>query len=150
MLIITTSGTTQILQLRDLEDPDAIPAEPTKPTAASDQVAAGAPDAGDSTSRRPSTDTNAQPTEKSPRPSTDDKAEKSDRPSADTSGRNVTEIPLLEGASVDSLLLSDTPDMTSATDEAEASSGYQPSDEAAAATPQSDASRKPYPLRLLA
>lgn len=154
ILIIEDSGPTRILQLWDLEDPDFIPAELMEPTAASDQVAAGAPDAGDSKSRRPSIDTNAQPTEKSPPPSTDAKDEKSARPSIETSGHNITDIPLLEsleGTTVDPLSPGDSPVVTfSATDEPEASSGPQPSDEAVAAIPPANKPREPYPLRLLA
>ncbi|KAF8945903.1 hypothetical protein BGZ47_001791 [Haplosporangium gracile] len=151
LVIIATSGTTRTLQLWDLEDPDTIPVEPTEPLSESVQVATGTADAGDLKSGRLSTDTNTKSTEKSPRPSTDANAERSARLSADTSGHNAIEGPLLEGVSVDPLS-GDTPVVSSSmTDEpVAASSEDQPSDEAAATTRQADVPKEPYPLRLLA
>ncbi|KAK3848273.1 MAG: hypothetical protein J3R72DRAFT_430324 [Linnemannia gamsii] len=142
LLTKTGSGTNTTVQLWDLCDPIDVLAAKTRPSS----------DSAHSKSRS-STSTEANPKEKTPRRSIDPNdasAEKPSRPSTESSGHNITVVPLLEGT-----LLPSRPDdepilSFTAPDEPADDLAEEEPPNTAADSPQATPRKEPYPVSLLA
>ncbi|KAF9131284.1 hypothetical protein BGW39_002013 [Mortierella sp. 14UC] len=128
LLMMSTSGTINTLQLWDLRDPTDVQAAVTAPSA----------DSIDSKSRRSSISAEAKPTEKEPRPSTE------------SSGRNIAVPPLLESAPVTSLS-EDKSILTrsSLNGPSDPPADDEPPNDTTVDFPQVHMPKEPYPISLL-